>query len=107
MKKFIPNKSNIKVKTPEGLKSFDGLLISTHEKYLKFHFENGSIISCSFQHRFDSDKPAIEYRTDDQVSGNKIIFIDVIEEPIELYDLVNVKSKDHLYNHDDDFVSHN
>ncbi len=79
--------------TPDGWKDFSGVLKTKHTSYLRIEFEDGSNILCSLTHRIKCNNRFIEshhLKIDDVIENKKIIWIDKIEEEIELYDPVNV-----------------
>ena len=82
--------------TPDGWRDFTGLLKTKHLSYLRIQFEDETDIICSLSHRIKCNNKFIEsqfLKIDDIIENKKIVWIDRIEEEINLYDPVNVGDK--------------
>jgi len=69
-------------------------------------FEDGTEIKCSENHSFGSEKiKASTIKVDDILQGKKIVYNEIVEEGVYLYDLLDV-GEDNLY-YSNNIVSHN
>ena len=94
------------VKTPTGFKSFSGIQKVYKPFYHWIIFEDGTEIKCSENHSFGSEKiKASTIKVDDILQGKKIVYNEIVEEGIYLYDLLDV-GEDNLY-YSNNIVSHN
>jgi hypothetical protein len=94
------------VKTPTGFKSFSGIQKVYKPFYHWIIFEDGTEIKCSENHSFGSEKiKASTIKVDDVLQGKKIVYNEIVEEGIYLYDLLDV-GEDNLY-YSNNIVSHN
>lgn len=109
MKKF---NSRYEILTPSGFSEFDGVMKSVKEYYYKIQFTNGSVITCTEDHMFKTDKGFV--KSQHLVSGSKLISksgyyfvssIVKINERKEFYDALEVKSEHEYYTQS--VVSHN
>jgi hypothetical protein len=97
---------NIKVKTPCGFKSFSGIQKIYKPFYHWIIFDDGSEIKCSDNHSFGKEKiKASTIKVDDLLQGKKVVYNEIVEEGIYLYDLLDV-GEDNLY-YSNNIVSHN
>ena len=97
---------NLLVKTPTGFKSFSGIQKVYKPFYHWIIFEDGTEIKCSENHSFGSEKiKASTIKVDDILQGKKIVYNEIVEEGIYLYDLLDV-GEDNLY-YSNNIVSHN
>jgi hypothetical protein len=97
---------NLLVKTPTGFKSFSGIQKVYRPFYHWIIFEDGTEIKCSENHSFGSEKiKASTIKVDDILQGKKIVYNEIVEEGIYLYDLLDV-GEDNLY-YSNNIVSHN
>jgi len=97
---------NIKVKTPSGFKFFSGIQKVYKPYYHWIIFDDGSEIKCSDNHSFGKEKTkASTIKVDDFLQGKKVIYNEIVEEGIYLYDLLDV-SEDNLY-YSNEIISHN
>jgi len=104
-KMFKLNK-DIKVKTPSGFKNFSGIQKVYKPYYHWIIFEDGSEIKCSDNHSFGEKKiKASTIKVDDFLQGKKVVYNEIVEEGIYLYDLLDV-GEDNLY-YSNNIVSHN
>ena len=104
-KMFKLNKS-IKVRTPSGFKDFSGIQKVYKPYYHWIIFDDGSEIKCSDNHSFGKEKiKASTIKVDDFLQGKKVVYNEIVEEEIYLYDLLDV-GEDNLY-YSNDLVSHN
>jgi len=104
-KMFKINK-NIKVKTPSGFKDFSGIQKVYKPYYHWIIFDDGSEIKCSDNHSFGKEKiKASTIKVDDFLQGKKVVYNEIVEEGIYLYDLLDV-GEDNLY-YSNNIVSHN
>lgn len=94
------------VKTPTGFKSFSGIQKVYKPFYHWIIFEDGTEIKCSENHSFGLEKiKASTIKVDDILQGKKIVYNEIVEEGIYLYDLLDV-GEDNLY-YSNNIVSHN
>jgi hypothetical protein len=104
-KMFKLNK-NIKVKTPSGFKDFSGIQKVYKPYYHWIIFDDGSEIKCSDNHSFGKERiKASTIKVDDFLQGKKVVYNEIVEEGIYLYDLLDV-GEDNLY-YSNSIVSHN
>ena len=97
---------NIKVKTPDGFKSFSGIQKVYKPFYHWIIFDDGSEIKCSDNHSFGKEKiKASTIKVDDLLQGKKVVYNEIVEEGIYLYDLLDV-GEDNLY-YSNNIISHN
>jgi len=97
---------NIKVKTPSGFKFFSGIQKVYKPYYHWIIFDDGSEIKCSDNHSFGKEKTkASTIKVDDFLQGKKVVYNEIVEEGIYLYDLLDV-GKDNLY-YSNGIISHN
>jgi hypothetical protein len=97
---------NIEVKTPDGFKSFSGIQKVYKPFYHWIIFDDGSEIKCSDNHSFGKEKiKASTIKVDDLLQGKKVIYNEIVEEGIYLYDLLDV-GEDNLY-YSNNIISHN
>jgi hypothetical protein len=97
---------NITVKTPSGFKSFSGIQKVYKPFYHWIIFDDGSEIKCSDNHSFGKEQiKASTIKVDDFLQGKKVVYNEIVEEGIYLYDLLDV-GEDNLY-YSNDVVSHN
>jgi hypothetical protein len=97
---------NITVKTPSGFKSFSGIQKIYKPFYHWIIFDDGSEIKCSDNHSFGKEQiKASTIKVDDFLQGKKVVYNEIVEEGIYLYDLLDV-GEDNLY-YSNDVVSHN
>ncbi len=89
--------NNIKVKTPTGFQSFSGIQKVFKPFYHWIIFDDGSEIKCSDNHSFGSEKiKASSLKLDDIIQGKKVVYNEIVEEGIYLYDLLDV-GEENLY----------
>ena len=97
---------DILVKTPTGFKTFSGIQKVYKPFYHWIIFEDGSEIKCSDNHSFGSEKiKASLIKVDDILQGKKVVYNEIVEEGVYLYDLLDV-GEDNLY-YSNNIVSHN
>jgi hypothetical protein len=97
---------NIEVKTPYGFKSFSGIQKVYKPFYHWIIFDDGTEIKCSNNHSFGKEKiKASTIRVDDLLQGKKVVYNEIVEEGIYLYDLLDV-GEDNLY-YSNSIISHN
>jgi hypothetical protein len=97
---------NIEVKTPNGFKSFSGIQKVYKPFYHWIIFDDGSEIKCSDNHSFGKEKiKASKIKVDDLLQGKKVVYNEIVEEGIYLYDLLDV-GEDNLY-YSNNIISHN
>ena len=97
----------MKILTPSGFQPFEGVARYWHDKSLKFVFEDG-VVESAYDHRFivnDKEVFARDIKIGDNI-GKIVKDIVEISEGDYFYDPVNV-SNGKIYNHDNEFVSHN
>jgi hypothetical protein len=97
---------NIEVKTPYGFKSFSGIQKVYKPFYHWIIFDDGSEIKCSDNHSFGKERiKASTIKVDDLLQGKKVVYNEIVEEGIYLYDLLDV-GEDNLY-YSNNIISHN
>ena len=91
---FAPSGGDVEILTPSGWMKFDGVLKRTASEYRRIVLDDGTVICSSVNH------PYVSF-------GARVIVKDeIVNEPIELYDPVNVRGG-HVYIHDGEIISHN
>jgi len=97
---------DILVKTPTGFKTFSGIQKVYKPFYHWIIFEDGSEIKCSDNHSFGNEKiKASLIKVDDILQGKKVVYNEIVEEGVYLYDLLDV-GEDNLY-YSNEIISHN
>ena len=98
--------SSIKVKTPKGFKKFAGIQKVRKPVYQWIIFGDNSEIKCSLDHSFGEEQiKAHTIKTGDTLQDKEVVYSEIVEEPIDLYDLLEVEDGN-LYN-TNNIVSHN
>ncbi len=98
--------NNLKVKTPSGFQLFSGIQKIYKPYYHWIIFDDNSEIKCSENHSFGEEKiKASTLNVDDIIQGKRVVYNEIVEEGIYLYDLLDV-GKDNLY-YTNNIVSHN
>jgi hypothetical protein len=98
------------VLSPSGFVKFSGVQKVSRSKYRHFIFDDGTEIKCSLDHRFgglwDEDEIlASSLNRGEYLQGKKILYVEDVEEQIDLYDLMNVDGGNLYYTNG--LVSHN
>lgn len=102
---FKVNK-NILIKTPTGFKTFSGIQKVYKPFYHWIIFDDETEIKCSENHSFGSEKiKASNIKVDDFLQGKRVVYNEIVEEGIYLYDLLDV-GEDNLY-YSNSIISHN
>jgi hypothetical protein len=97
---------DIKVKTPDGFKYFSGIQKVYKPFYHWIIFDDGTEIKCSDNHSFGKEKiKASTIKVDDILQGKRVVYNEIVEEGIYLYDLLDVGT-DNLY-YSNNIISHN
>lgn len=101
---------NWEVLTPTGFKPFKGVKRVKKQYSLLFTFENGKTLRCSDSHKIKKDGAeflyaSMLYEGDSIGKGLKIIKREEIEEPIYLYDFIEVEGSEYIT--EDIFIHHN
>ena len=97
---------NITVKTPTGFKSFSGIQKVYKPFYHWIIFDDGTEIKCSDNHSFGEEQiKASMLKVDDFLHGKKVVYNEIVEEEVYLYDLLDV-GEDNLY-YSNNIISHN
>jgi hypothetical protein len=97
---------NFQVKTPTGFKYFSGIQKVYKPFYHQIIFDDGTEIKCSDKHSFGAEKIRVNtLKVDDIIQGKKVVYNEIVEEGIYLYDLLDV-GEDNLY-YSNNIVSHN
>lgn len=103
---MLKHNKNLKVKTPKGFKSFSGIQKIYKPFYRHIIFDDNSFIKCSDDHRFGHEKiKASSLKINDILQGKKIVYNEIVEEGIFLYDLLDVEDGNVYYTND--IISHN
>lgn len=101
--------TRFEVLTPHGFVGFDSVIKTVHRQYLKVFFSDATILRCSLEHRILIDnkwKYAKNLKVGDTTDHNKVVSVTLRDEPIELFDLLNVDNTDCSY-YTNGVVSHN
>lgn len=101
--------TRFEVLTPHGFVGFDSVIKSVHRQYLKVFFSDATVLHCSLEHRILIDnkwKYAKNLKVGDTTDHNKVVSVTLRNEPIELFDLLNVDNTDSSY-YTNGIVSHN
>ena len=94
------------IKTPTGFKTFSGIQKIYKPFYHWIIFDDETEIKCSENHSFGSEKiKASNIKVDDFLQGKKVVYNEIVEEEIYLYDLLDV-GEDNLY-YSNNIISHN
>ena len=102
---FKLNKNTL-IKTPTGFKTFSGIQKVYKPFYHWIIFDDETEIKCSENHSFGSEKiKASNIKVDDFLQGKRVIYNEIVEEGIYLYDLLDV-GEDNLY-YSNSIISHN
>jgi hypothetical protein len=97
---------NLEVKTPDGFRSFSGIQKVYKPFYHWVIFDDGTEIKCSDNHSFGKEKiKASTIKVDDLLQGKRVVYNEIVEEGIYLYDLLDV-GEDNLY-YSNSIISHN
>ena len=109
---IVLNKKGHKILSPEGLVPFFGINKITKDKYIHLTFTNESELKCSLDHPLSTIEGIIKAKDLDKFTeiytkdgGCFLKKSKIINEPIELYDIVNSGTK-HLY-YSNNIISHN
>ncbi len=101
------NNNIYEVLTPTGFQLFDGILESTHTKYLNITIGD-NILKCSLNHIIVNEGNnvlASDIKLGDIINGSPVTNYELIEDDIKMYDLANVHNG-HLYL-TNNIISHN
>jgi hypothetical protein len=108
----VKNISNLKIETPFGFESFYGVNKIKKDRFIHLRFTNGKELKCSLDHPLSTIEGIIKAKDLDVYTevytkngGCFLTESTIVEEPIELYDIVNSGIK-HLY-YSNNIVSHN
>jgi len=102
---FKLNKNTL-IKTPTGFKIFSGIQKVYKPFYHWIIFDDETEIKCSENHSFGSEKiKASNIKVDDFLQGKRVVYNEIVEEGIYLYDLLDV-GEDNLY-YSNSIISHN
>lgn len=103
------NSPDIKILTPSGYQSFEGVSRWWHEKVVEVTFSDQRVLKCALDHRFivnDNEIFAKNISKGHRVGKSTVLSTRILSEPQWLYDPVNVANGS-IYCHDDTLVSHN
>jgi hypothetical protein len=102
------NNNKYEILSPTGFQKFEGIQKIIHDKYLKLITDHGELL-CSLDHKLIMNGEIILAKFIEPgfiLDGDIIIWgIEEINEPIELYDLINVDGG-HIY-YTNSIISHN
>ena len=85
---FKLNKNTL-IKTPTGFEIFSGIQKVYKPFYHWIIFDDETEIKCSENHSFGSEKiKASNIKVDDFLQGKKVVYNEIVEEGIYLYDLL-------------------
>jgi len=105
LKVFKLNKNTL-IKTPNGFKTFSGIQKVYKPFYHWIIFDDETEIKCSENHSFGIEKiKASNIKVGDFLQGKKVVYNEIVEEGIYLYDLLDV-GEDNLY-YSNNIISHN
>jgi hypothetical protein len=100
------------IETPSGFLPFDGIQKIHRDEYVRLTFDDGTIIRCSTNHRFETPKGLKEANKlkkgnllQSRGGSKKILKKEIIKEGISLFDPLNVAGG-HLF-YSEDVISHN
>ena len=94
---FRANTNNIKILSPSGFSNFNGIQKVKRNLYQHIIFDDNSEIKTSINHPFGKDKIlARNVKVGDYLSGKKVLYNELVDEEIVLYDPINVE-KENLY----------
>ncbi len=99
---------DLEVLTEEGFKNFNGIKKAVKDQYYTIKFDDNTELKCSYEHRVKKDDifvRAYELHVGDILHNKKIINIELIDEEVEVFDLLNVQDT-HSYI-TNDIISHN
>jgi hypothetical protein len=103
---MLKHNTNFKVKTPHGFKFFSGIQKIYKPFYRHIIFDDNSFIKCSDDHPFGHEKiKASALKINHVLQGKKIVYNEIVEEGIFLYDLLDVEDGNVYYTND--LISHN
>lgn len=98
--------SGYKILSPSGFVNFSGIQKVYKPFYHHIIFDDNTEIKCSNNHPFGKDKITAEnLKTGDVLNNKKIVYNEIVEEGIWLYDPINV-DKGNLY-YANNIISHN
>lgn len=88
------------VLTEDGFKDFYTVSMKTVDSYATVYLDIGATIRCTLDHLFktsDGFKPAKSLTESDTISPSysKVSYVDITNEPLEVYDLVDVVDGNH------------
>lgn len=88
------------VLTENGFKDFLTVSKKTVDVYATVHLSNGETVKCTVDHEFktqDGFKTVQQLKQTDKIAPEyvEILYVDIINEPLEVYDLVNVSDGNH------------
>ena len=88
------------VLTENGFKDFLTVSKKTVDVYATVHLSNGETVKCTVDHEFktqDGFKTVQQLKQTDKIAPEyvEILYVDIINEPREVYDLVNVSDGNH------------
>jgi len=111
------NKGRYLLKTPEGLKSFDGVKKVRSNYNYKFRFkETDETRTVTANHQFAVGRSragkilrrAYNIRVGHRLGKNLTVAgVEVIDDELEFYDFINIRSKNHIYSDTQGIVHHN
>jgi len=102
------NVDDLEVLTSSGFKTFTGIKKSTHNEYIHIFFHDQTELKCSIEHKIlfkDKFVCACDLQINDVVENKTIIDIQIINNDIELFDLLNVTDTNSYITND--VISHN
>lgn len=92
--------------SPSGFVNFCGIQKVYKPFYHQIIFDDGTEIKCSDNHQFGKDRIlASSIKVDDKIDGKIVIYNEIVEEEIWLYDPIDVDSGNLYYTNN--IVSHN
>lgn len=89
---------DLEVLTSEGFKSFSGIKRSSKDKYFCIQFNDGTKLKCSYEHKIRMNTNFVyahDLKINDVIDDKIIKSIDLIDDTIDVYDLLNVESTHH------------
>lgn len=98
--------SGYKILSPSGFVDFRGIQKVYKPFYHHIIFDDGTEIKCSNNHPFGEEKLLAEkIKVDDFISNKKVVYNEIVEEGIWLYDPLDVGDKNLYYSNG--IISHN
>lgn len=89
------NLQNIQILTPTGFQKFDGVVKKISARTCAITFNDKTCIRCTLDHKFVDNNITVtcsNLRVGDTLNNKQISDITILDEPIEVYDPINVSN---------------